>query len=84
MIDLTDLRPGVRVRLIREVDRYPFFVAPEGLTGTVAEHTDVGTTQALLSVRMDATLDDCEEWDNCIQWNDDAYEWATADLELLA
>lgn len=53
---------GARVVLLRDVERFPSFIAAAGLTGTVVENT------TLLGVRMDEPLAGAEEWDNCVQW----------------
>lgn len=70
-----------RVRLKRDVDRFPHFVAKSGLTGTLVELTK---TSAL--VKMDEPLEGSEDWDNCIMWIndfDDMSKNLEADLELL-
>lgn len=61
-----DLKMGDRVRLRRDVERYPHFIARAGMTGTVviADHDTI-------AVRMDEHLDGCEEWDNEVIWSDD-------------
>lgn len=48
-----------RVRLKVDVDRYPHFIAPAGITGTVVD--DSG---GVLSVRMDEEVPGAEEWSN--------------------
>lgn len=70
-----------RVRLKRDVDRYPHFVAKAGLTGTLVE-----LTKEHALVKMDAPLEGSEDWDNCIMWiNDfsDMDKQLAADLEVL-
>lgn len=69
---------GTRVRLRRDVDRYPFFIAPEGATGTVVECS----CDALL-VKMDEHIDGCEEWDNEIMWTEDSLSYALEDLAVI-
>lgn len=56
---------GLRVRLRRDVGRYPHFNAMAGRTGTVD-----AIEEDSLTVRMDEPLPGAEEWDNCIQWFD--------------
>lgn len=67
---LTEFAVGDRVKLIRPVDRFPFFGVDEGATGTVSI-----VEPNCFAVRMDETIDGAEEWDNAIVW--DMY-----DLEL--
>jgi hypothetical protein len=56
---------GRRFRLTREVDRFPDFLAPVGLTGTVDHIEESGTVWG----KMDEPLPGAEEWDNCIMWD---------------
>ena len=54
---------GTRVELVRDVDRFPHFIAPKGAQGEVVyadEHT--------ISVRMDELVPGAEEWDNEVCW----------------
>lgn len=53
--------------LVREVDRYPDFQAPEGLTGVIVFYDG-----EMISVRMDKPLKGAEPWDNEIQWHIDS------------
>lgn len=56
---------GIRMRLVRDVERWPFFVAPAGAVGTVTyadDHT--------VCLRMDDHLPGAEEWDNEIVWSE--------------
>lgn len=62
------MEEGTRVRLKRDVDRYPDFVAPEGAEGTVTKNWD-----DLIAVKLDEDLDGAEEWDNEVQWYDGMY-----------
>lgn len=55
---------GERFRLVRDVERFPHFIAPEGCTGTV-----VAIDRGVICGKMDQPIPDCEEWDNCIQWD---------------
>jgi hypothetical protein len=54
---------GARYRLKQDVERFPFFIARAGMTGSVIY--DDGNEVLL---RMDELLDGAEEWDNYIQW----------------
>ena len=68
LIPFHALRIGDRVRLRYDVQRYPHFQATLGMTGTVQTiERDNGDLRHLY-VKMDDTLADCEEWDNCIVW----------------
>jgi hypothetical protein len=71
---------GTQVRLLRDVERYPDFVAAAGLTGTVVD-TDSGT----FAVCLDAPLAGASEWGNCILWcsEDDTLADASDDLETI-
>jgi len=57
------LEIGQRVRLRRNVERFPHFIAGAGLTGTVS-YVDA----AMVGVKMDEHIDGCEEWDNEVMW----------------
>lgn len=48
-----------RVVLVRDVERYPFFIAPKGSTGTIV-HADA----EMIAIRLDEFLPGAEEWDN--------------------
>lgn len=56
---------GDRVQLTQDVERYPHFIAPAGLTGIV-----VSLTEVQMSVRLDAPLAGAEAWDNEVHWYD--------------
>jgi hypothetical protein len=53
---------GDRVRLVRDVERFPFFCARAGLSGVV-----VGADE-FLRVRMEEHIPEASDWDNCIIW----------------
>jgi hypothetical protein len=60
------LRPtkeGDRFRLIREVDRFPDFVASPGLTGTVT-----AVSGGEIRGRIDQPVSGAERWDNELHW----------------
>jgi len=69
------VKEGDRITLAEYVDRFPFFLVEPGATGTVTEASD-----KLITVKMDAHIDGCEEWDNEIIFNlpDDGEEAAVA------
>ncbi len=70
------LAVGTRVRLTRAVDRFPFFVAPEGATGGVVENSP-----HLLRVRMDQQIEGAQDWRNEVHWMDG--DDPSEDLERL-
>lgn len=72
-------KEGQRIRLVRDVDRYPHFIAEKGMTGTVVESSPVSG----ICVRMDGTLPNCEEWDNCVVWYEDDILFAADDIEVM-
>lgn len=64
-ITLEDRVPiGSSVRLTQDVERYPHFIAPEGMTGVVVDGGDPG----LVAVRMDIRVPGAEEWNNEVHW----------------
>jgi hypothetical protein len=75
---LHTFKAGDRVRLARTVDRYPDFLAPQGMTGTV--HTV--EIDGSMAVQMDAPLEGAEDWDNCICWDDWQLDDLALDLEM--
>jgi hypothetical protein len=56
-------KEGYRFRLIREVHRFPDFVAPPGLTGTVT------AVSGHILGRMDQPVLGAEPWDNEFHWD---------------
>jgi len=58
---------GTRIRLTRDVDRYPNCLVMQGKTGTV-----VVADPHIIYVYMDERVDglDGTEWNNCLQWTD--------------
>lgn len=79
MTTLHTFKVGDRVRLLQAVDRFPDFIAPAGLLGTV----DAVEIDGSLAVKMDATIAGCEEWNNCICWYDDGIADIADDLAAL-
>ena len=74
----TKLIVGARYRLVRDVMRYPNFIAKAGLTGVLMED------QGGFFLRMDEMLDGVtEEWDNGIQWFPAEGDDPAADLALI-
>jgi hypothetical protein len=58
------MRLGDRVRLRRDVERFPHFIAKTGLTGEIVAFD----SEDCVWVLMDAPLPGAEEWDNEILW----------------
>jgi len=58
-----DIAEGYRFRLFSDVDRFPDFHAPSGLTGVVTTVDDSGVWG-----RMDQHIAGSEQWDNQIHW----------------
>lgn len=78
------IEEGQRVRLAREIERYPHYVAPAGAEGTVTKND-----KDLIAVRLDDQLEGAEEWDNEVQWyegmyvNDNFRDVFQQDVEVL-
>jgi hypothetical protein len=70
---------GERLVLIRDVDRYPHFVAARGSRGTIAE-----VSPEAVSLRLDEQLPGAEEWDNEIVWSADFGQDIWTDAEALS
>ena len=75
------IEEGMRVRLTRDVDRFPDFLAKAGTEGKVIRVSFVGGQE--VRVKMDEPIPGAEEWDNCILWNDEQVRNVTADLEVI-
>lgn len=78
------LELGRRVRLLRNVERYPHFIADAGLVGVVS-HVD----DDVLAVRLEEPLAGAEAWDNEVHWYMEADGSVAAvvaaeDLEVLS
>lgn len=70
---------GSRVRLLRDVERYPHFIAPKGSEGTVTS-----VDEYALCVRLDEVLVGAKEWDNEVHWYPRDDMWPNGDLEVIA
>jgi hypothetical protein len=57
---------GTCVRLKRDVERFPHFIARAGTTGQIVE-----MSESLIAVSMDEPLEGAEEWENEIHWYPD-------------
>jgi hypothetical protein len=70
----------VKVMLVRDVERFPHFIARKGMTGVIEE-----ITNGYARVKVDAELHGSEEWENCIIWNgeEDLVDFAK-DVKLIA
>jgi hypothetical protein len=61
-----DITTGYRFKLFREVARFPDFVVPAGLSGTVTVANEHG-----VRAKMDEQVDGARHWDNQIHWEDE-------------
>jgi len=68
------LPTGTKVRLTRNVERYPHFIAPEAATGVVVmtgKWTGWDTpVEGVFSVRIDEPIAGAEAWDNEVHWGE--------------
>jgi hypothetical protein len=71
-----DIVTGYRFRLFSQVDRYPDFLAPAGMTGVVTIVDESGVWG-----RMDQHLTGAEHWDNQIHWQT-PYDFAADTVPL--
>lgn len=70
---------GAAVRLVNDVERFPHFIAPAGMTGRVVMKDDDS-----ICIRMDAHLEGAQEWNNEIVWEPrDAYNATWFDYEFF-
>lgn len=69
---------GRRIELVREVDRYPDFAAPKGLTGTI-----VDDDPEFIRAKMDQTMNGAEEWGNEVHWHEDSLDDFEKDVRFL-
>jgi hypothetical protein len=60
------VQPGYRFTLRHDVDRFPDFIARQGMTGIVIEIRDDG----FISAKIDQPIDGAEGWDNELWWYD--------------
>ena len=72
---------GARVRLRRNVERFPHFIAPAGAAGVVS-FVGAGPGGSVC-VKLDAPLAGAEEWDNEVVWTEDDLAALASDLEVL-
>jgi hypothetical protein len=74
-----DMEIGCKVRLRRDVERFPHFIARAGLTGKVTE-----VAADYVAVAMDDYLKGAEEWGNEIVWDVGGHlKWIAEDLEVI-
>lgn len=72
------LTVGTRVRLTRDVERFPYFTASAGALGTVT------TAEAdLFAVKLDEVIAAAEDWDNEVHWDGDLLADIAEDVEAL-
>jgi len=74
---------GDRVRLIVDVERYPHFIAKKGSTGIVLD-VNPNDWPKTIAVKLDEPLAGCEEWDNCLLWEDEEREYFLQQVEPCA
>lgn len=55
----------IRAILKRDVCRFPDFMAHSNMTGML-----LCFSESFACVKMDEHIPGCEEWENCIHWND--------------
>lgn len=67
-----------RVRLARDVERFPYFTATAGMTGTV-----VTSEPGLFAVRLDEVIVAAEDWNNEVHWDGDLLADVAEDVEEL-
>jgi len=71
--------PGTLVRLTRDVDRFPDFLAPAGTTGVV-----VRVDSDAIAVRLFMWQPGAEEWGNEVEWyRNSMLGEASDDLEVI-
>ncbi len=71
--------PGTRVRLTRDVERFPDFIARAGMTGTISY---VG--QGNVWVRLDEPLKGAQEWDNAVQFSMEHMDVLSECMEVIS
>lgn len=69
---------GLRVELVRDVDRYPDFQVAKGAQGTI-----VYADPDFIRVRMDETIEGADPWDNEVHWFEDSVEDFEKDVRIL-
>jgi len=52
---------GKKVKLSKDILKFPHFIAKKGQTGTIVEYT-----KDLVSVKLDKEVEGAETWDNCV------------------
>lgn len=62
----------------RDVDRYPDFVVPEGMTGVIME-----LWSDFIRVKMDRPVKGAEPWDNELHWMYDLVASFMDDVQIL-
>lgn len=80
---MREFQIGDRVRLTRDVDRFPDGIAKTGETGTVVEIPYNGRFH-LLAVQLDTKHEWLNEWNNELHWYDHLLGDPKDDLTLIA
>lgn len=69
----SDIAVGYRFTLFRQVERFPDFLVPSGLTGVVTAVDASGVWG-----RMDQHIAGAEQWDNQVHWEEpEDFAWDT-------
>ena len=61
---ITDMKPGLKVVTVEEIDMFPLAVLPIGLTGTVTAIDLFLGNPTTACVKIDQPVGDLGEWDN--------------------
>src|SRR5205085_9447991 len=72
-----DYRVGERVQLACDAERFPGFVAPAGLTGTICVLDEEG---GVVSVLMNEPIPGCEELGNHVIWEGEDFHRFALDV----
>lgn len=76
--DIVTPTVGTRVRMRRDIDRYPHFMVAAGETGTVVTSDDQS-----FGVKMDQHIVGCEEWENEVIWQEWEFDEICDDVEIV-
>ena len=55
------LERGKKVKLLRDIDKFPHFIAKKGSTGKIVDYNE-----NLVSIKLDEKIEGAEHWDNCV------------------
>lgn len=66
------MQTGQRIKLTKDVDRYPFALVKRGETGTVLTwNPNAGPMETILEVRLDKHHEGLDEWGNSLVFTSD-------------